>query len=1488
MNVVFRTIRLWNRNRSFATGSAYGKHTLLNSGWKAALVILLLAGLANPVAAASIFGVVSERSAPLLAAGADRFHERYREHDLKLRNTEQIAAMPDAALLDAIGSADAVLLIGVFGEQAVRLERLLKSADELPPRLLAFNGERRLTRLSRISGQPIMANLTQAAMDTLHDKAAPDQSPEQHIQRLQQNYLQQAPWLQARAYWQGRGSHNVAELLTWLLQPFDEQISAGKPQMTAAIRYYHNGRIVQSIDSALAAGKPVVAILDHDTGDVAGQRLLMQGLCRDLQVHDLQCLGIISRWGEASAQALEKLLTQINPGRLAGIVTLQDFVIGGSDSRERADEALLKLDVPVIKGLRLTERSEDTWRLSADGLPADSVHYRLAMPELQGVSQGLVVAVKQPDQVQAHTGLQFASMRAVTSALKSIASRLYNWQQLQAKPNAEKRIGIVYYNHPPGRHNIGADNLNVPRSLLAILRDLKAAGYTTGPLPKDAETLLEQLQEQGVNLPENHKALAAMAEQTPELEPEKYRDWFSRLPNNVQAEVKHGPLGYLHDRLHEALASGQPELGKALLDRVQADLKHMLSGVDHPARDRALDLLDQLGAEYRALLNAEKTAWQQAEQLQQALLDTGIASLNGWGEPPGDIMVHDGHFVLPGLQFGNVFIGPQPPRGWERHEELLHANLAFPPTHQYLAWYYWLREEFKADALVHLGRHSTYEFLPHKHTGLTESDYPRIVIGDMPVVYPYIVDGVGEGLQAKRRGLAVIVDHLTPPLSTTPLYDDLLQLRQQIESYEAASGEQATATRSRAFGQIVDKVRKLDLEKVIEQELRSELNDKDLTLESVDDELLVHEVGHYLTEMQEDFMPRGLHVFGRDWDADARQMMLKSMAGDGEIQPGWREALKRSPANERGNLLAGLSGRYIPPAKGNDPIRTAEVLPTGRNFHGLNGSLLPTSVGYELGRDMAAQARAESQPPQGSEAVILWASDTVRDEGAMVAFGLDMLGIRPEWNSRGIVAGLERLPLEDGRYRRDVVFTTSGLFRDLYGSLLDQLDQAVRLALAGAGRTIRGRYPELVPALEVALAPLTDVNEADESLQRNRLAAHWVSSVRQALANDVDAGVAGRQAILRIFGDAPGGYGAGINRLVERSAAWSERSEVADAYLHRMGHAYGVNQSGTVAHAQFRQALNTVERTYLGRASNLYGLMDNNDAFDYLGGLSMAVEQVSGKVPDNHVINHADPDNPAMRSLDKALQMELQGQFLNPAWIKPLMAQGYAGARTMGSEFLEYMWGWQVTNPDSIQPWMWESVKSVYIDDRHGLGLDEFLQQDAQAPVLTNMLAVMLVAIHKDFWPASQETINQLSQKLAKLIAEHGLPGSGHTRPDHPMLDWVTQQVSPALRAAMNVQREAARDTQTPASDDVVTTIAELEAAGADKKSKNDRMESRANTDYATSSGQTGQQSSSTQRHQETAPDSDNDHYLIMLLAVMAILLISGFMQGREAGSRHV
>ncbi|MEM1187310.1 MAG: cobaltochelatase subunit CobN [Pseudomonadota bacterium] len=1284
-------------------------------------------------AAATLFGVVSERNSAVAAEAAALFKRRQSDDEVILRTPRQLTSLDDLAIREHLARANSVIVAGVFGEDAARIGRLVSA---IPPE----------TRFLAVSSASTLV--------------------EQSRQRLADD---PPVWSLANDYWQGRGVENLANLFAFALVDGGASPGPAAPQPLSAVRVGDR----QGPDNAA-----LVVIFDYETGDLAGNIDLHHALCDALLRHELACQSVFADWGVASAEALEGQL----PEQPAAVLMLQDFAVGGS-ARDRATAALTALNVPVLKGIRLNEFDQERWTRGADGLPTNSVYYRVAMPELSGAGQPLVLAVGQPPRVDSVSGIEIRVTAPVPAEVASVSRRIARWTRLQQTANAEKRVALVYYNHPPGRHNIGADNLDVPQSLFEILRRLEAEGYSVGSLPDSAEALLEDIQHRAVNLPENNAVLSDLWEAGLGYPSGAYREWLQSLPSLTQAELRGGPLAALRIRVDTALGTQDVEVAREFVDAALHDMAFVIEGAPARYHERAEALLAQLREAYTAHIDG-RNASADLDNLTHALQNQGIEGLRGWGAVPGSVMTVGEDFVFPHLRFGNVLIAPQPPRGWEVNEEVLHANLSVPPTHQYLAFYHWLHSDFQPHALVHLGRHSTYEFLPGKRVGLASTDYPRLVAGDTPGIYPYIVDGVGEGLQAKRRGLAVVVDHLTPPLQATPFYDELLALRQLVEGFESADPSQAgDIARAQALQRIRAQVEALGIREALVAELEAEHGGGErIEFDAIDPGLLVHEVGHFLTEMQEDFMPLGLHVFGRDWTEPALTTMLQSMGDESA-----REALAASPAAEMDALLAGLDGRFVAPGKGNDPLRSPDALPTGRNFFALDSSLIPNTVAWDIGSAMAR----DKPPSSGDEAVVLWASDTVRDGGVMIAFGLELLGIRPRWNGRGIVTGLERAPLLDGRTRRDVTFVASGLFRDLYGEQLKWLDKAVLLALDGAARTITRKHPELATALDETLAPLGELrNPGADSLSDNMVASAWVSEMRSLATMD---GSAGRLASLRLFAPAPGRYSAGINRLAERSGAWSDRSELARTYLARIGHAYGEGIDGAPRQEQFRRRLGRVSNSYLGRASNLYGLVDNNDAYDYLGGLNLAVESLGGTAAKGFVIDVSNPDAPTVAPLASAILQELRSRQLNPAWIRALMAHGYAGARTMNSAFFENLWGWEASDPNLFSDRIWDEAKAVYVDDRHDLGIDEFLDDPALQPVKANMLAIMLVAIHKGFWQADGETVASLAEAFARVVASAGLPGSGHTQPDHPMLDWLGDQLPADLAQQLAEVRDAAR-----------------------------------------------------------------------------------------------
>ncbi|MEM6914444.1 MAG: cobaltochelatase subunit CobN, partial [Pseudomonadota bacterium] len=778
----------------------------------AVIVFVLFAFMVSVANAQSLFGIISERNSAVAAEAAKHFQARYPDVTIMLRTPGQIAALSDGALSERLGAADAVLIAGVFAEDSARIARL---ASRLPP------------------DRPLWAVSSARALVDLSKQRLGDQT---------------TSWATAHAYWQGRGVENLSTLFAFIIADPNTRHNLRAPQPIEPVRMGARRGAIEA---------PLVALFDYETGDLAGNHDVHDALCEALIATGLACQSVFADWGGASADALEELTAQAP----AALIMLQDFAVGGSD-RARAEAALGALNVPLLKGVRLTEFDERTWQTNTDGLPTDSVYYRVAMPELSGAGQLHVVAAASAPRLDPISGIEIRVTAPVHSEIISLTDRVKNWTALQQTPNADKRVAIIYYNHPPGRHNIGADNLDVPASLFGVLSRLDAEGYDVGKLPASSDALLEQIQDRAVNLPENNEALETLWRDGLGQSSEDYANWLDQLPALTKAEMIDGPLAALRQRVATALSDQEFESAQAMVDNTLHDMAFVIEGAPAQYHERAEALLEQLRNAYGALIQGEDRA-DDLDVLANALQNQGIEGLRGWGPVPGRVMTVEGEFVFPRLQFGNVIIAPQPPRGWEVNEEVLHANISVPPTHQYLAFYHWLHTEFKPHALVHLGRHSTYEFLPGKRVGLSRTDYSRLIAGDVPGLYPYIVDGVGEGLQAKRRGLAVIIDHLTPPLQATPFYDELLGLRQLVESFEGADPSEAgDIARSQAFVRIRDHVEKLGIKEALVAELEADHGGGEtIAFESIDPDLLVHEVGHFLTEMQEDFMPLGQHGF---------------------------------------------------------------------------------------------------------------------------------------------------------------------------------------------------------------------------------------------------------------------------------------------------------------------------------------------------------------------------------------------------------------------------------------------------------------------------------------------------------------------------------------------------------------------------------------------------------------------------------------------------
>ncbi|MFH0730994.1 MAG: cobaltochelatase subunit CobN [Pseudomonadota bacterium] len=706
-----------------------------------------------------------------------------------------------------------------------------------------------------------------------------------------------------------------------------------------------------------------------------------------------------------------------------------------------------------------------------------------------------------------------------------------------------------------------------------------------------------------------------------------------------------------------------------------------------------------------------------------------------WGKPEeGTIMMKDGRFVMPCVRLGNLILAPQPVRGWSDDPEKLYHSTVLQPHHQYAAFYFWLQNEIRPDVMISLGTHGTHEWLPGKQAGLTWKCPPEVLIGDIPNLYPYIVDDVGEGIQAKRRGRAVVIDHAVPPLKPGGVYAEYSQLAALISEFESSSS---------------DKIRDSRLERI--RTLVAQLGlDKDLDL-SVVNESDLEKIDHYLLTLKTEMIPYGLHTFGVSPLGEGLSETAVAMAEKGgRSSEFYQEQLMACGPSEMASLIRGLSGGYVPSGPGNDPVRNPESLPTGKNFYGFDPEKTPSREAWENGKKAALELietyrnKHDGKYPE-QVGVILWSVETIRDEGINAATALYLMGMTPVWDHRDKVKDVAPIPgSELNRPRIDVLLQMSGLFRDSFPTVALLLDRAVKKA-----------------------ATLTDL-ENFLSKHSNVLEASLIQEGHSPEA-------AKKLSLVRLFSAPPGAYGTKVDDMTGASGLWEKDDGVAEqGFIQVQSHGYSSDMWGEKLTPVYRRHLKKVDVTVHTISSNLYGTMDNDDMFQYLGGLSMAVRKESGKDPEVLISMQRTRGQGHIEPLAATLGQELRTRYLNPAWIKGMKKESYAGAREM-AEFMENMWGWQVTVPGAVDAAKWEQAFEVYVEDKYGLDIKEFFNRE-NPWAHQSMTARMLEAVRKNYWHADEKITRQLAAEYAMNVVEKGVACCDHTC-NNPMLNQMVVNI---------------------------------------------------------------------------------------------------------------
>lgn len=469
----------------------------------------------------------------------------------------------------------------------------------------------------------------------------------------------------------------------------------------------------------------------------------------------------------------------------------------------------------------------------------------------------------------------------------------------------------------------------------------------------------------------------------------------------------------------------------------------------------------------------------------------------------------------------------------------------------------------------------------------------------------------------------------------------------------------------------------------------------------------------------------------------------------------YKRALQESPDGELQSLMNALNGGYTAPSPGGDPIVNPNALPTGRNLFAINAEETPTESAWEKGIQLAKSTIEMYQKRHNGEfpkkvSYTLWSGEFIETGGATIAQVLYMLGVEPVRDAFGRVSDLKLIPSADlGRPRIDVVVQTSGQLRDIAASRLFLVNRAVEMAAAAKN----DQYENQVAA---------GVLEAEKTL--------------------IDKGISPKDAreisTFRVFGGANGGYGTGIQGMVDAGDRWEDESEIAATYLNNMGAYYGSEKNWEkFQQFAFEAALTRTDVVVQPRQSNTWGALSLDHVYEFMGGLNLTVRNVTGKDPDAYLSDYRNRNNNKMQEVKEAIGVESRTTIFNPSYIKEKM-KGEATSAAGFAEIVRNTYGWNVMKPSVIDNEMWDEIYNVYVKDKFNLGVQDFFEKQSPA-ALQEITAVMMETARKGMWKATDQQLADLSNLHTDLIQKYKPACSGFVCDNAKLRDFIASKATP-------------------------------------------------------------------------------------------------------------
>ncbi|WP_049731868.1 cobaltochelatase subunit CobN [Rhizobium ecuadorense] len=756
-----------------------------------------------------------------------------------------------------------------------------------------------------------------------------------------------------------------------------------------------------------------------------------------------------------------------------------------------------------------------------------------------------------------------------------------------------------------------------------------------------------------------------------------------------------------------------------------------------------------------------------------------------WGDPENDPYFREGVFALPFARFGGVLVGIQPARGYNIDPKESYHSPDLVPPHGYLAFYAFLRREFGADAVIHMGKHGNLEWLPGKALALSDACYPEAILGPLPHLYPFIVNDPGEGTQAKRRTAAVIIDHLTPPLTRAESYGPLKDLEALVDEYYEASGGDPRRIRLLSR-QILDLVTDIGL-------------DRDAGIVSGESEgEALKKLDAYLCDLKEMQIRDGLHVFGVSPEGrlltDLTVALARVPRGLGE---GGDASLQRAIAGD-----VGVGGVPVAPTfdpldcdmaalwTGPRPAILADLLDAPWRTNGDTVERIELLAAKFVAGEMEC-------PTLWSQTRLVLSEIETRLKPSILACGpAEISGLLAGLDGRFVAPGPSGAPT---RGRPDVLPTgrnfysvdsravptpaayelgkksaellvrryvqDHGEWPDTFGLTAwgtsnmrtggDDIAQALALigvkplwdmssrrvtgyeiipqAVLGRPRVdvtlrisgfFRDAFPEQIALFDKAIRA---VGALEEDETDNPIAARMRGEAARLAETGLDAASAKQRAGYRVFGSKPGAYGAGLQALIDEKG-WERRADLAEAYLVWGSYAYGAGEEGKAERGLFEERLRSVQAVVQNQDNREHDLLDSDDYYQFEGGMAAAAEQLTGARPSIYHNDHSRPEKPVIRSLEEEIGRVVRGRVVNPKWISGVMRHGYKGAAEIAAT-VDYLFAFAATT-GAVGAHHFEAVYQAFVIDP---AVRDFMMEKNPA-AFEEMTARLCEAIDRSLW----------------------------------------------------------------------------------------------------------------------------------------------------------